>query len=51
MHLQQVPKQEGSRGGLQSDQDELTAVSIHNATDLARTVGPSRPSTRVDLHT
>lgn len=45
-HPAQVPKLEGSRGGLPSDQDELTAVSMA-ATAQADTVGPSRPTTRV----
>ena len=50
MFLQHV-KQEASRGGLPSDQDELTAVSLHNGADLARNAGPSRPSTQVGMHT
>lgn len=48
--LQHVPQQEASRGGLQSDQDEVTAVSTHNRTDLARTAGPSRPHSQVGMH-
>ncbi|CAL5219375.1 g1195 [Coccomyxa viridis] len=45
VHLPHV-KQEASRGGLHSDQDELTAVSMHNGADPARHAGPSRPSTQ-----